>query len=384
MIGDRIREARDAARLSLRELADKIRDADEVDGLGYTVIQKIEAGKRKVASHELVALATQLGTTTAWLLGRDDRSAALSLAARVSEAIPASAYGEAVERAVQILEAEDLLSRVAGPLPAVARPMFPEDATRSLAASRAAGTQLAAVARELLGLGTAPVADLELIIENQFGAHVAAEPLQGGHGFCVMSDGAAVVIVNSTDTFGRQRFTMAHELCHLIVGDLDTYEMVGETGHTTGAEGRADAFAAAFLGPELGVRAAVAGRQVDGKVAAELAHRFGMSLQAMCYRLREFRLISTADAEEIIGQGLKSLSYTANLGDIWQEARRKQDVRQPPARLADQAVRCYSEGRIGIGLVAQVFGQPDRAELRLTLEQQGYAPAPVGDSSHLA
>lgn len=384
MIGDRIREAREAAKLSLRDLADKVREADEVDGLGYTVIQKIEAGKRKVASHELVALATQLGTTTAWLLGRDDRSAALSLAARVSEVIPASAYGEVVERAVQILEAEDLLSRVAGPLPVVRRPAVLDDASRSLPVSRAAGVQLAAAARDVLGLGTAPVADLELIIENQFGAHVASEPLQGGHGFCVMSDGAAVVIVNSTDTFGRQRFTMAHELCHLIVGDLDTYEMVGETGHTTGAEGRADAFAAAFLAPELGVRAAVADRPVDGRVAAELSHRFGMSLQAMCYRLKEFRMISAADADEIIGHGLKSLSYTANLGDSWQELRRKQGVSTPPARLADQAVRAYSAGRIGIGLVAQVFGQPNRAELRLTLEQQGYAPVPLGDASHLA
>lgn len=337
-----------------------------------------------MASHELVALASQLATTTAWLLGRDDQSSALSLAARVSEAIPASAYGDVVERAVQILEAEDLLSRVAGPLPAVKRPAFSDDASRNLPLSRAAGAQLATTARDLLGLGTAPVADLELIIENQFGAHVASEPLQSGHGFCVMSDGAAVVIVNSTDTFGRQRFTMAHELCHLIVGDLDTYEMVGETGHTTGAEGRADAFAAAFLAPEQGVRAVVADRPVDGIVAAELAHRFGMSLQAMCYRLKEFRMISATDTDEIMRQGLRNLSYTANLGDLWQEARRKQDLRTPPARLADQAVRAYSEGRIGIGLVAQVLGQPDRAELRLTLEQQGYAPAPVGDASHLA
>ena len=109
-----------------------------------------------------------------------------------------------------------------------------------------------------------------------------------------------------------------------------------------------------------------------------------MSLQAMCYRLKEFRMISATDTDEIMRQGLRNLSYTANLGDLWQEARRKQDLRTPPARLADQAVRAYSEGRIGIGLVAQVLGQPDRAELRLTLEQQGYAPAPVGDASHLA
>ena len=34
-------------------------------------------------------------------------------------------------------------------------------------------------------------------------------------GICVKVDGNNLVAINSTLTYGRQRFTMAHELCHL-------------------------------------------------------------------------------------------------------------------------------------------------------------------------
>lgn len=377
-IGDRIRQARQEAGLSLRELAQRIEAQGDVDGLGYTVIQKIEKGARRVASHELVEIAAQLGTTASVLLGTAGRSANLVLAARVSEIPPSEAYRETTDRAVQILEAADLLARVVGPLPASA-PV--EIAHVGIGMTARDGSDLAAAVRKTLSLGGAPIADLAALVEKHFGAHVTFEPLpRGRHGFCVMSDEAAVIIVNSADTFGRQRFTLAHELCHLIARDLDTLEFLDETGSTTGVERRADAFAAELLGPRSGLQAAIGNRNVDEVVVADLAHRFGMSLAATTNRLKDLGIIDSATARGLGSKSLKQLSYTAGLHSEWRAGRDREGVRIPPQRLADQAVRAYIAGRIGIGLVADIFGEPDRLALRTRLENQGYAP-PVIESA---
>ncbi|QSB48802.1 helix-turn-helix domain-containing protein [Parageobacillus toebii] len=64
-VGDRIRELREGRNWSQREFAKRV-------GINYSVVNRIELGKRSVEDHELAKIADVFGVTTDYLLGRTD------------------------------------------------------------------------------------------------------------------------------------------------------------------------------------------------------------------------------------------------------------------------------------------------------------------------
>ena len=379
-IGSRICSARRTAGLSQRELAARITAADRVDGLSPSALSRIESGRRRVASHELAELADVLGVAVDDLLGTRQRSAALVLAARVTRAAPAD-YRMVAERARQILEADDLLSRI---VPAGAPLSMPSIPRAEVPVTKDGGRELAKRAREALGLGHGPIGDLTAIIEEHLGAHVLVEPLpQGVHGFCAVcpSSGAlpaaAVIIVNGDDVLGRQRFTLAHELCHLLAGDPVDGEVLSSRAEKSPAEHRADAFAVAFLAPEEGVRRAVGSQRFDEALVRRMSRLFGMSHHAMTRRLEEVGLVRFLSRDHAVDIALRA-SLLAENGE---EATR----RRAPVRLLERALRAYDEGRIGIGLIADILGEADTGVLAERLQAAGHGPPePVPDAWALA
>lgn len=384
-IGQRVRQARTQAGLTLRSLADLIANAGRVDGLDYTALSRIENGKRRIASHELAELAEVLHTTTAALLGRNQRSAALALAARVTDSADPS-YEGAAQRAVQILEADDLLTRVLGDTPAV---RAPDIQVGDVAVSSRGGIELARRARDEMRLGAGPVPDLATLVEERFGTHVLVEEMEDGkHGFCAISkfpgdDTAAVIIVNARDTAGRRRFTLAHELCHLIAEDPVEVELLAEASNSQ-VERRADAFAAHFLAPDEGILELTGGNKVDAGDVARLSNYFGMSFQAMLIRLRELRLIGTSKFEELHSRGARSAYLAAGLVGAWNADTAPQATRYPQ-RLLSRALAAYAEGLVGVGLVADILGNERYPDVLNWLADAGHtAPELKVDMSVLA
>jgi Zn-dependent peptidase ImmA (M78 family)/transcriptional regulator with XRE-family HTH domain len=366
-IGDRVRAAREAAGLSLRALAER------VEGLDHTAISRIETGERRVKSHELFDLAEALGTTTASLLGSADRSSALALAARLSGEGRPDFLDSAVERVNQVLEMDDLLRRVAGGGAMPARPTVDLPGTGSALMQGRAASE---ATRDALGLGVGPVGDLPALLEERFGVHVVVQPVAGDvHGICVSDGDIGVVLINSNDRWGRQRFTAAHELCHLLFGDLELYEVTEKRPPTETSEKRAEAFAAHFLAPNVGVLQVINGRRVDDAVVAELMHYFGMSLDAMCWRLYNLRVLTKGRAEEMRATGVRTIASASSLADEF--ARRAGDserVTRSPTRLTRRALAAYADGLVGVGVVAAVLGSPDLGAVRRWLEARNLSP----------
>ena len=158
----------------------------------------------------------------------------------------------------------------------------------------AQGKALAAHVREQRGLGYAPIDDLVALAEHQLGLHVLIDYFgEGFDGLCVHDDGFALAVVNSAGPAGRQRFTLAHELCHHLLGDLENGLHVDERvfgGGGNPSEVRANAFAAYFLMPPAGVREIVE-YPFRTETAARVQHRFGASLQTVAYHLTNLRII---------------------------------------------------------------------------------------------
>lgn len=366
-IGRRIREARRDAGLTQRELAERMADLD------HTAVSKIETGRRRVASHELFDLAEALGVTTSQLVGAPTQTQTLAVAGRLSTGGQPAFLGAAIERVRQILEMDDLLGRVAGQAAATVPPSVDRPAGGK---AWTQGRALAAAARRALDLGTGPVASLGTLLETRFGAHVVSQPIGGNvHGLCVHDGHVTVVLVNSNDGWARQRYTVAHELAHILMDDLKTFEVTWDAERDDVCERRAESFAAYFLAPDAGLREAVAGRSVNEGIVAELMDYFGMSLESMCWRLVNAKLISSEQGDQFRSRGASAIARAASLDEAFDDrARRAERVSTPPRQLLRRALEAYQEGVIGAGVVAAIVGNPDTAVVRSQLDANNISP----------
>lgn len=137
-------------------------------------------------------------------------------------------------------------------------------------------------------------------------------------GACLKSDMSAIIAVNSKMSIGRQRFTLAHELYHYFF-DTENVSSVcsSQMGVGNDNEKRADKFASYFLMPSAALYEMIQTykkgekRRLRADEIVKLEQYFGMSRQAMLYRLQEECEISSTDATDL-QQGVISLA--ARLG----------------------------------------------------------------------
>ena len=169
-------------------------------------------------------------------------------------------------------------------------------------------------ARQLLqeaGVASAPV-PLERLAEI-CRASIRYEPFEGELSGLVhrRPDGSGVIGVNSSHSPTRQRFTIAHEIGHLLLhGDEEVHidekrPLARRDELSSKAEDpreiEANQFAAELLMPESLVREGVSTLASDDpdvsveEAIEELARTFRVSLLAMTHRLTNLRIISSDD-----------------------------------------------------------------------------------------
>lgn len=170
-------------------------------------------------------------------------------------------------------------------------------------------------AQQILKKGgvTSPPVPLERLAEL-CRATIRYEPFEGDLSGMVhrRSDGSGVIGVNSSHSPTRQRFTIAHEIGHLLLhGDeelhIDEKRPLGRRDELSSQavdphEIEANQFAAELLMPEFLVRELVVNLVHDNsdvsveEAIEKLARTFGVSQLAMTHRLTNLRVISS-DAE---------------------------------------------------------------------------------------
>lgn len=95
---------------------------------------------------------------------------------------------------------------------------------------------------------------------------------------------SAVIMIRSRDARVRQRFTLAHELCHVLWHPIGLSFRDADFVPSTHLEVEANGFAADLLMPEWMVRSAV---NAVGPDAPRLAAVFDVSVASMEYRMRQ-------------------------------------------------------------------------------------------------
>lgn len=215
------------------------------------------------------------------------------------------------------------------------------------------GRALAARTRRDWKLGLAPIADVATLLEETVGADVLIVHMPGNHdGFTRRNPQTDDVIVAAAtcDNPERQRFTLAHELGHVLANDLhDTLETV----HTSGrAETRAHAFARHFLAPLEGVRR-LKDKYAGPELVSEVVRHFGVSPQVAAYQLEHLGL-DQAGKDAAISKS--AAWYATRYG--W-DSERAGDVaaaqmERPPRAIVAAATAAFEAGAVDDVMLARL------------------------------
>ncbi len=280
MIGDRIRQARKAAGLSMRALAEKA-------GVSAMAISKYENNKSTPSSSVMLSLARALGVRVDYFF-RTSRVELKEVEYRKHSRLPKKVLnqieGDVIEQIERYLELEEFL-----PVSPIEPFRLPPDLPEQVADYDEIETVSAKI-RQAWQLGNNPIPDLIDALEERGIRVFLSNALHGDKfdGLAARVDGTPVVVVGRDWPGDRQRFTLAHELGHLA--------LAGRLADHLDEELAANRFAGAFLVPasevikELGYQR----KWLEPAELCVLKSAYGLSMQGWLYRARDLGVVSQA------------------------------------------------------------------------------------------
>jgi Zn-dependent peptidase ImmA (M78 family)/DNA-binding XRE family transcriptional regulator len=283
-LGERIRQGRQMAGLSQRELASRA-------GVSAQAISKYERNLDVPGSKIIIQLSHALGVRMEFFL-RPISISKIEPKFRKRQSLSSKGEGAVLARVSDWLERyqeiEGILSDdIAGPIfeyPA----NFPREVTSFKDIEKAAEDL-----RRSWDLGMGPIENLTDLLEVK-GLKVGSMDADVKFDACTFQaqdDLSVIVIVIRSDMPGdRHRFSMAHELGHLMLRPKGLND-----------EKAANRFAAAFLVPESAARFELRGKRGDlsSYELHLLKHKYGLSMLAWIYRAWDLGIILEPKAKSL-------------------------------------------------------------------------------------
>ena len=340
MIGARLKLARTAAGLSLRSLAAAINHHVTPQAIG-----KYERSEAMPRSGVLNALADALRTSVDYLLGAPDlvlQDLEFRKNAFTAKSAEAKVEATVLIKLERYLALEDILGLSS------LRWDQPRDAPYPVLNDPVEADRAADALRHHWGLGHEPIPNVVELLEER-GVKIFSFPLGNIGGLAARArrpgrPHVPLVVVNAIDWGERQRFTIAHELGHIVL----------EVSRRLKAERVAHRFAGAFLMPAEAMWLEVGKHRTAiclGELLA-LKHLFGVSIQALTHRCSDLGIISQAtyralfDEFERLGWRAPPYEeYGAMVGDR-------------PMRFNRLCLRALAEGAISESKAAELLDIP--------------------------
>jgi len=194
-------------------------------------------------------------------------------------------------------------------------------------------------------------------------------------GMCIKGAEDVLIAINSSMTYGRQRFSMAHELYHYFYDNMKTMICSWNIGETSDVEKNANTFASFFLAPPAALSTIIKevkkGRSMlDRADIVKMEQTFGMSRQAMLVRLVDEGELSLEDTTpmrtSIISHAL-SLGYSDTLYRPLPEDKGKMTY----GRYIKRAEELLSRELISDGKYEELLLEAFRADLVYGLDEGG-------------
>lgn len=344
-IGERIKGARAMAGLSQRALADVV-------GVSAMAISKYENDHDTPSSSVLIHLARALNVKMEYFF-RESKVRLSAPAYRLREPLPKMEETRIREQVQEWIERYlDVES------------LFNEETNYSLLSNQSVMTfedveEVATNLRDHWSLGNDAIENLIGLLEDR---GVKVTLIDGHASFDALTlwanNNIPVIVVNRDVPGDRQRFNLAHELGHIVIG------AVGELD----PEKVAHRFAGAFLVPrsvaefELGKQ-----RKTLGLYELHmLKHKYGLSMNAWIYRAKDLGILSEQSAGRLFDQFKKKGFNRKEPGEQMKSAE--------PQRLKRLVDRALAEDMISRSRASELLGMPVLQFYKEEAERHGNLP----------
>lgn len=356
-VPERILGLIEASGLSRRAFGERV-------GLDESKMSKSLSGARRFSSIDLARIAELCKVTVDWLITGEEPP--LATAARTTS----GNAGTAINAAKRFATLRADMASLGYPQPWQRLSVNVNSGTYADQGRRLANAALARVRQTGMNLG----GDLVAMVESVFGADVAVLDLGDGFdGMATSSTDVKLILLATSRVPARQRFTLAHELGHLLAGDdqdihLDR-DVYDKSQAKDPSEMRANAFASAFLMPEDTLRAAVGSTGLNDRSFAVLACDLAVTPSALAYRLLQLRLIDagTCDRNKTL-TAARACTMTGR-GEEFAQLVAEATRPRPPGLLVRDTYAAYESGAATLRPYAQLLGA-DIDQLRHEIESE--------------
>jgi Zn-dependent peptidase ImmA (M78 family)/transcriptional regulator with XRE-family HTH domain len=301
-------------------------------------------GERMFKAREIALIAERLGISTSVILeGAPSGSSNMAVAARRS-----TNDRTTIERAMERVELFTSLAEIAD---SKSVPDFGWISVPTDGPAWRQGQELADQVLRRAGLDSEPLPrlmhELAALLEQRIGIQVSLEALGPGlDGLSICNDRFKLAMVSTSTAPARQRWTLAHEIAHLVLNDTQNLLVDETVWNKTPQETRANAFAAAFLMPADLLRDAWgAARAPDEDLVGRLLDTFHVSLDALAFRLHNVGLIN-AEGRDRVRAMRPMVSLMRN------QASPQAEGMWLPTTLSRDAILAFNEGRLGVRWIA--------------------------------
>jgi Zn-dependent peptidase ImmA (M78 family)/DNA-binding XRE family transcriptional regulator len=342
-------------------------DAAEVIDAARTTMVAIEKGKRRLKATELIKLARAYQRSVSEFV----RPRPVVQPFEVQFRRLQTNQAEEIQIKPVILRLEELCRNyleleeiMQAPLPV----NYPQDYEVKNMPIEPAAESIAIAERLRLGLGDGPIPLLRDILETGVGLRIfyLEMPAKYSEIYTYNEQLGGCMAINANHPEERRRWSLAHGYLHFLAHrykavvdvDINSYKRMPES------EQLAEAFAKYFLMPTSGLLKRYNDiYRVQNKFTPTnlftLAHYYGVSVQALVYRLEEMKLLSSGTWERLRDRGLKVREVQQELG--LEEIPQRIDM--APIHYQHLAIEAFDQALITEGRFAD-FLDVDRLEAR--------------------
>lgn len=350
MISKRIKQARKASGLSLRELAEKA-------GISAMAISKYENDQAIPSSGVLLKLSKALGVRSEYFF-RSEEIELQNVEYRKHSKLPTKIQNKIEGNLIEQLERYFELLRFLPTRP-IQEFIIPSSIPNKVS-NYDDIEEVANSLREVWELGLNPIAELTDMFEERGIQVFQSDVLHDDKfdGLSVFVNKIPVIVVGKGWWGDRQRFTLCHELGHFILeGRIDK--------NALDMERAANRFAGSFLAPVSEVKKELGEKRswLEPKELYVLKHAYGLSMGGWLHRAVDLGIVSRQNYK-------KMYAYFNQNG--WNKKEPGEQLEPEKPQLFEQLVfRALAEEIIGESKAAELMGMPVREfrDLRRNMER---------------
>ena len=194
-------------------------------------------------------------------------------------------------------------------------------------------------------------------------------------GMCMRGPNDVLIAINSAMTYGRQRFSIAHELYHYYYDNMDTIICASDIGESSGVERNANIFASFFLAPPAALSTVIKSLKTANPALGlsdviKLEQFFGMSRQAMLIRLMDEGELSPEDTVHMRNNVISN-ALALGYDDMLYRPLPAAKDRVTYGRYIKRAGELLQRGLISDGKYEELLLEAFRADLVYGLDERG-------------